>query len=145
MAISLLDVNVLVALLWRTHTNHQRAHAWFQGHSKAGWATCPLTQAAAVRILSNPVFSRDAFSVSEAIGVLSLTLEHPDHEFWEDDIGFVEAVQPFQKRLFGHQQIADAYLLGLTMHRKGKFVTMDQAVLALLPQGSGGNSLVTVI
>jgi predicted nucleic acid-binding protein len=35
--------------------------------------------------------------------------------------------------LAGHQQVTDAYLLGLAMHKKGKLATMDRAVRALLP------------
>lgn len=135
MTAHLLDVNVLVALLWPAHEDHQKVQNWFARHAKYGWATCPFTQAAVVRILSHPAFSRDAVSPQQAAEVLRANLEHHAHQFWSDNIGFVEAIEPVRKRLTGHQQVTDAYLLGLALHRKGKLATLDRAILALLPEG----------
>jgi uncharacterized protein len=145
MTAHLLDVNVLVALLWPAHEAHEKAQNWFKRNAKAAWATCAFTQAAVVRILSNPAFSPDALTVEEAIRVLRANVEHPTHQFWIDDISFIEATKPFRKRVIGHQQVTDAYLLGLAMHRKGKLVTMDRSVLALLPEGDPGRSTVAMI
>jgi len=36
-----------------------------------GWATCPITQAAFIRIVSNPAFSRDAVQARDAVQVLT--------------------------------------------------------------------------
>jgi hypothetical protein len=44
--------------------------------------------------------------------------------------------EPLTPRLAGHQQVTDAYLLGLAVHKKGKLATMDRAILALLPEKS---------
>lgn len=134
MTVHLLDVNVLVALLWRAHEGHERAQSWFAQHSKTGWATCPLTQAGCVRILSNPAFSRNAVTPQQALKLLSVNLNHPSHLFWPDDVSFAEAVEPIQKQMVGHQQVSDAYLLGLAMHRKARLATMDRSVSALLPR-----------
>lgn len=134
MTVHLLDVNVLVSLMWPAHINHGRAQEWFAKYSKNGWATCPLTQASCVRILSNPSFSSDAVTPQEAIKLLTANLKHPSHQFWPDDVSFVEAVQPVQKQIVGHQQISDAYLLSLAIHRKGRLVTMDHGISALLPK-----------
>ncbi len=101
----LLDVNVLIALVWPAHEAHQKVQLWFHRNSKSGWATCAFTQAAMVRILSNPSFSRDAVSTAEAINSLSANLEHPAHEFWPIDSAFVTAIEPFRKRVVGHQQV----------------------------------------
>jgi toxin-antitoxin system PIN domain toxin len=128
----LLDVNVLVALLWPTHEDHLRVQHWFGRNSRTGWATCPFTQAAFVRISANPAFSADAVKPLEAIKILSSNLLHPSHRFWKDEISFAEATKPFHERLAGHRQVTDAYLLGLAIHMKGKFATMDRAVLGLL-------------
>jgi predicted nucleic acid-binding protein len=35
-----------------------------------------------------------------------------------------------------HQQITDAYLLGLAIHHMGKLVTLDRATLSLLPDST---------
>lgn len=129
----LLDVNVLIALVWPAHEAHSRVQRWFSRNSRRGWATSPFTQASFVRVLSNPAFSPDAVTPQEAINILDANLKHRFHRFWVDEIGFTEAVNRFRGRLVGHQQVSDAYLLGLTIHKNGKLATLDQGVLALLP------------
>ncbi len=145
MTVSLLDVNLLIALLWPAHESHDRAQGWFAHNAHHGWATCPFTQAAFVRIASNPAFSPDAVSPAEAAGLLASNLKHPHHLFWPDEIPFTQAIELFASRLAGHQQVTDGYLLGLAMHRKGKLATMDRAVAALLPaQGQKDDFLILI-
>ena len=141
----LLDVNVLIALLWPAHEGHHRAQSWFGQNAAAGWATCPFTQAAFVRIVSNPAFSRDAVAPKEAVNLLAANVRHKSHQFWADEIDFVTAVWPFVGRLRGHQQVTDAYLLGLAMHKQGKFVTMDRAVRTLLPDKGAEDDFLILI
>lgn len=141
----LLDVNVLIALMWPAHESHTQAQEWFGRKSRDGWATCPFTQAAFVRIISNPAFSSDAVTPQEALKLLAANLNHPSHHFWPDEISFVQATQPFAPRLAGHQQVTDAYLLGLALHKKGKLATMDRAVLALLPEKNSADAMIEVI
>ncbi|HEY6348758.1 MAG TPA: TA system VapC family ribonuclease toxin [Candidatus Angelobacter sp.] len=141
----LLDVSTLVALWWPTHESHDKVLHWFGRNAKAGWATCPFTESAAVRILSNPAFSPDALTVKETIAIVDANLNHPTHQFWPDDIRFMEAIAPFRERIVGHKQVTDAYLLGLAMHRKGKLVTIDRALPALLMGDKPADSYVVVI
>ena len=54
--IALLDVNVLVALFDPAHLHHEAAHVWFGRNRSRRWATCPLTENALVRVLSNPSY-----------------------------------------------------------------------------------------
>ncbi len=129
----LFDVNLLIALMWPAHEDHEKAQEWFAHNAHQGWATCPFTQAAFVRIVANPAFSPDAPSPLEAAGLLASNLKHQNHHFWADEITLGEAIEPFSNRLSGHQQVTDAYLLGLAIHKKGKLATMDRAVTALLP------------
>ncbi len=141
----LLDVNVLIALMWPAHESHEEAQRWFGRNSHEGWATCPLTQAAFVRIVTNPAFSTDAVTPQEAVKILAANIKHPSHLFWGDEISFVQAVEPFARRLAGHKQVTDAYLLGLAIHKKGRLTTMDRGVRALLPEMSPERASVTVI
>ena len=141
----LLDVNVLIALGWAGHPDHKRAQQWFARNNGAGWATCPFTQAAFVRIVSNPAFSADAVLPREALHLLTANLNHPTHQFWADNISLGDAVQQFEERLVGHQQITDAYLLGLALHRKGKLVTLDRSVAELLARVDSRVSAVELI
>jgi uncharacterized protein len=142
-SVHLLDVNVLIALMWPAHEGHARAQRWLAEESQGGWATCPLVQAALVRIISDPAFSRDAVSPSQAIKILQSAIQHRLHQFWPDDLGVIEALQTGGKKLIGHQQVTDAYLLGLAAHRKGKLLTFDRSAMALLPHN--GQSSVTIL
>jgi uncharacterized protein len=135
-AVFLLDVNVLVAMAWPTHSAHEKVKQWLWRNANEAWATCPLTQTAFVRVLSNPSFSPHALAPSDAVTLLRVYLGHPMHKFWADDLSFVQALEPLTSRLSCHQQVTDAYLLGLAFHKKGKFATMDRAILSLLPEKS---------
>ena len=141
----LLDVNVLIATAWPTHQAHQKVQQWIGHRAKEGWATCPFTETAFVRILSNPGFSPNAVTPADALALLRANLRHPAHHFWEDDISFIEAAGRFSDRLVGHQQVSDAYLLGLAIHREGKLATLDRGVLALLHEKSSDRDKVVII
>jgi toxin-antitoxin system PIN domain toxin len=127
----LLDTNVLIALLWPSHAQHDRAVKWFARHRGKTWATCPLTETGFVRIVSNPAFSRDAVTPREAAGVLAANAAAKDHQFWPDEEPFVEAAAFAGTRLVGHQQVTDAYLLGLALRRGGMLATLDERIAAL--------------
>jgi toxin-antitoxin system PIN domain toxin len=128
----LLDVNVLIALLWPPHEDHARAQRWFAQNADQGWATCAMTQAGFVRIVSNPAFSQRPVSPRDALDVLHGSLRHPTHRFWTGDIGIAEAVSAFGRRLNGHRQVTDAYLLGLAIHKMGRLATLDGSIGSLL-------------
>jgi hypothetical protein len=141
----LLDVNVLVAAAWPTHTAHERVRQWLARYAREGWASCPLTQSGFVRILSNPAFSPNALSVTEAISLLQANLAHPAHRFWADEIGFPQAVEKIAPRLTGHQQLSDAYLLGLAIHKRGRLATTDRAILELLAEKSSERERIVLV
>jgi uncharacterized protein len=128
---SLLDVNVLIASVDIEHVAYKTVHAWLRESAGGLWATCPLTQAGFVRIISNRRFHELAVSVAEAFELLTAITQRPGHRFWPMDISLAEAVQPFQERLFGHRQVTDAYLLGLAIRNKGRVVTLDRGIEAL--------------
>jgi uncharacterized protein len=141
----LLDVNVLIALVWPPHEAHPRAQRWFAKNASQGWATCAMTQAGFVRILSNPAFSHRAVSPRDALDVLSGSLQHPAHHFWTEDIGVTEALAPFGGRLLGHRQITDAYLLGLAIHKKGRLATLDASLSSLLLEQSAARTRLVLL
>jgi len=135
-SIYLLDINVLVALLWTNHEQHQAAIEWRQSHQRAGWATCPLTQAGFVRVSSNPRIFPDAPSPAKALEILKANLNHPGHHFWKDELPVARAVTPFAGRFTGHQQTTAAYLFGLAIHKKGVLATFDTSIAALVEENS---------
>jgi uncharacterized protein len=133
MTASLLDVNVLIGLLWSDHPHHRAAQKWFSANADSGWATCAFTQTSFVRIVSNPVFSEDSPSPDEAAELLEEFLLHPAHEFWNCNLSFAQALQPFHERFSGHLQATDIYLLALAMHHHSRLITFDSRIASLLP------------
>ncbi len=123
---ALLDVNVLIALFDPDHLHHESAHRWFAEHRAAGWATCPLTENGAVRILSNPAYSTIAERPAALGGRLRAFCESGHHRFWPDDVSLRDG------SLFtletGHRQLTDSYLLGLAVRHAGCLATFDRAV-----------------
>jgi toxin-antitoxin system PIN domain toxin len=125
---TLLDLNVLVALLWPAHEHHAAAHRWFGGGIDASWATCSLTQLGFVRLLSNPAFSRDALSPAEATALLARNVGHRGHQFWSDSLQVPAALRGVEAKLQGHRQVADVYLLAVAHRNKGALATFDRAL-----------------
>jgi predicted nucleic acid-binding protein len=70
MSAALLDGNVLIALLDRRHGHHKQAHGWFAGAQEEGWATCPLTQNAVLRILGQPRYPNSPGRMRSACSTL---------------------------------------------------------------------------
>ena len=122
----------MIALLWPSHEHHEAAHVWLASRGRRSrWATCPLTQLALVRILSNPAFSPDALAPIDALNLLGRNVAHPAHEFWPDAVSLREAVSSVAPRLQGYRQLADAYLLGLASRRRGMLATFDAGLRSL--------------
>jgi predicted nucleic acid-binding protein len=57
----------------------------------------------------------------------------------------VTAIASCAPRNVGHQQVTDAYLLGLALHRKGKLVTLDSSIASLLPVKNPARDSITLI
>lgn len=141
----LLDTNLLIALFWPSHECHDVALKWFKRNRAKGWATCPITQSGFVRIVSNPAFSRDAVQPREAIQVLAANTAARDHAFWPDELPVDQAVAFAGMRLMGHQQVTDAYLLGLAIRRGGVLATLDQRIADMVdPKSTERKALETV-
>src|SRR3982751_3846122 len=67
MTISLLDVNVWLALVGEGHVHHLTARVWFAAQSGASVAFCRVTQMALLRLLTNPhVMGRSPRTIVEA-------------------------------------------------------------------------------
>ena len=132
---SLLDVNVLIALMDGEHVFHRRARDWIDDHIEDGWASCPITQAGFVRIISNPRYP-NGVSTTQAIEMLAASTADSHHQFWPADVELTgTAIRP--DRVLGPAQITDVYLLALAHTHGGRFVTFDQRInLAAVPGAS---------
>ena len=63
--------------------------------------------------------------------VLSENTAAKDHMFWPDELPVTEAVAFVGVQLMGHQQVTDAYLLGLAIRRDGVLATLDKGITAV--------------
>jgi toxin-antitoxin system PIN domain toxin len=125
---NLLDVNVLIALQWKGDQAHLRVRKWFLDEGRHSFATCALTQAGFVRVLSNPTLTGVVVQITEAQELLQTLTLLEGHRFWPIELGLLESVALFGGHLQGFRQITDAYLLGLAIQRKGTLVTLDKAI-----------------
>ena len=128
----LLDANALIALGWPAHEHHARMLAWFRDYARHGWATSPLTQAAFVRIISQPAFSNGVIGPREAAELLARNLAHRQHRLIPLDMAIAEVAGLCTGGLLGHRQVTDAYLLALAIKHKCKLVTFDSGLEQLL-------------
>ncbi len=129
-SLHLLDLNVLIALTSEDHIHHAKAKQWLEsGNTKKRWCLCPFTEAGYVRVVTNPRSS--ACTVAQAVTVLKELAQWPGYCYWPVADTWVDLVAPFAERIFGHQQVTDAYLLGLAIKTSGVLVTFDKALLFL--------------
>jgi uncharacterized protein len=122
----LLDVNALVALVDEDHIHHAAALKWFNALGSHEWGLCPLSEAGFLRVITRP--DAGGRSMEEAAAVLSRLAKLPTCRYWPMTVGWPEIATPLADRIFGHQQITDAWLLGLAIRERGILVTFDRAM-----------------
>ena len=125
----LLDVNVLIALTNPDHADHARAHRWFGGVGT--WATTPLTESAFVRLMMNPVVSRQQLPRPVVLAALSALRALPGHVFLADDSSLADTAIDLVGVL-GHRQVADAHLVNLAAQHGAVLATLDEAIEHML-------------
>ncbi len=125
----LLDVNVLIALLDPAHINHDAAHGWFSETGQHSWATCPITENAVVRILSNPAYPSVEWLPHDVILHLRKFLSQAQgHNFWKDEVSLLDSDLFNSKIIIGHKQLTDVYLLGLAVSHNATIATFDRSI-----------------
>jgi uncharacterized protein len=141
----LLDANALIALGWPAHEHHTTTMNWFKRHAAQGWATTAMTQAAFVRIVSQPAFSGHVITVSQVAEQLLRNTAHAKHRLLPMDFGFEEVLGCCTGGLFGHRQITDAYLLTTAARHGMKLLTFDSGISELLATEAERAQLLTVL
>ncbi len=126
--VSLLDVNVLVALFDPDHVHHELAHDWFDDHRADGWATCPCTENGFVRVLTNPSYATPAHRPEDIVERLRAFRASGKHHFWPDAVSLSDAKVFKPAYIRGHRQVTDIYLLGLAHHAEGRLATFDRSI-----------------
>jgi toxin-antitoxin system PIN domain toxin len=116
----------LIALLDEDHIHHQIASRWFDASAHDEFGVCAFTEAGFLRVTTNPKTGSN--SIEEALDALQSLDNHAGYRFWPISEGWDSLATPFGARVFGHQQITDAYLLGLAVKEGGVLVTLDKPV-----------------
>jgi len=129
MARALFDMNVVIALMDASHVFHARAHQWWEQQQSEGWASCPLTENGVIRIMSAPAYSQNAaFSIPQLVKALRSFKERTNHQFWPDDLSFLDSSCFEPGLVLSSRQITDVYLLALAVKNEGCLVTFDQGI-----------------
>jgi uncharacterized protein len=125
--IHLLDANVLIALGDATHVHAGAAMDFFETRAvREGWATCPLTENAFLRIFGNPKYPGGPGSTQEACRVLASILAAPGHCFWADSLSLTETKRI--PALPASPKLTDCYLLALAASKGARLVTFDRSI-----------------
>ncbi|HEY8903733.1 MAG TPA: hypothetical protein VIM48_08495, partial [Chthoniobacterales bacterium] len=107
----------------------------FFPHAQAeGWATCPITENALLRIVGSASFPGGPGTPQAVRTQFASYLASPGHQFWSDEVSL------FDLRAFPTLPLAkdltDYYLLALAVKRQARFVTFDRKMdAATIPGG----------
>jgi uncharacterized protein len=134
----LLDTNALLALAWPNHQFHAVVVQRLARSPLSGWATCLLTELGFIRLSLNPAIVDVRKTPGEVLDVLS-RLTDDDHHAYVDVLPPIATVEVSMRRLLGHQQVTDAYLVAvaeatlLTLDRRLANAAARDRVEALVP------------
>jgi toxin-antitoxin system PIN domain toxin len=124
----LLDVNALLALAWPNHQFHALILARLERKPVPRWATCALTQLGFVRLSSNPTIVEVRKRPAEAVSMLADLIQDQQHVYLETLPALPDMASVFH-HLLGHQQVTDAYLLGVAQANGATLLTLDRRVV----------------
>lgn len=124
---ALLDVNVLIAICDAHHLHHAQASEWFVNHAKQGWATCPLVQNGAIRIMSQPTYPNTR-PIGEVVHQLRMMCASKYHHFWANNFSIMDEAKIAHQHLLGNKQLTDIYLLALAVQHGARLISIDGGI-----------------
>jgi toxin-antitoxin system PIN domain toxin len=124
----LLDANVLIALMDLDHIHYDSAQSWFQHTGSQSWATCPITQLAALRIMGGQGYPHQPDGPARIAQLLAEFCLHRGHQFWPDAVSLVESDHVNITKLANAKHLTDTYLLALAVQRGGQLATFDRRI-----------------
>jgi uncharacterized protein len=122
--VSLLDINVLVALFIPEHQHHAPAIEWFVAEgTQLGWATCAVTELGVIRVCAQ--LPGGYWPPESTVDRLHLLIaSNRGYAWWPDAVS--PAVLPEVRAAATGKQVTDRYLLGLARRNGGRVVTFDR-------------------
>lgn len=124
------DVNVWIALMWRSHIHSEKARFWFDEAADQQFYFCRMIQMSVLRILTTErVMGQDVQSMAGAWKLW-------DQITADDRIGFIAEPEGLERPFRAVSRLgtpspkvwADAYLLAFASEAGLKLVTLDQAL-----------------
>lgn len=132
-SVHLLDVNLVIALLDQAHVHNQAAEQWFDTPGLQ-WALCAFTEAAVLRFFTRP--KTGDMSMDQVTAMLDRLKQEPGYRYQPISTEWQTLTKPFFKRLHGHNQVTDAYLLGLAVSEGLILTTFDRPILHMAAEHS---------
>jgi uncharacterized protein len=121
----LLDVNLILASRWATHSDHQAAKAWLD--SITGFHTCAISELGFVRISLSSAYGATWDDIQASLKKLHA---RNGHQFLADDVKGTDAPETSSR------DTTDAHLVALAKKHRLKLATLD-AALAAKPWAKG--------
>ena len=115
---------MLIAVAIRRHVHHVRAVEWLTHAGDV--AVCPVVEGALARFLMRTGESPLARDVVRQMHSARSCA------FWADSISYADLDL---RRVCGHRQVTDAYLVGLAHSRSAVLATLDERVSRAHPDG----------
>jgi toxin-antitoxin system PIN domain toxin len=124
----LLDLNLVIALVTEDHMHHSAAMEWFDTPELI-WALCAFTEAGLLRFLTHPKIRN--LPMDEGVAILTSLKGQPGCQYVPVIADWHQTTAQFAARLHGHNQITDAFLLGIAIREGFILATFDRAFLHL--------------
>ena len=116
----LIDVNLLLAVGWKSHTFHPEVKAWLDTGVKV--STCAITELGFLRVSMSPAFRADFASASS---VCSAITSRYAFDFLPCDLSPLSMASVSR-----HQDTTDSYLVSLASSHELKLATLDDKLLS---------------
>ena len=114
----LLDVNMLLASRWQTHTNHKAVRDWLDELPE--FHTTPIVELGFMRVSLSPAY---AANWQDAHRSLTNLLNRRSHRFLPDDVSGTESAQS------SYKDSTDAHLVRLADLHGLRLATLDKALI----------------
>ena len=128
--LSLLDVNVLLALVTPNHIHHKSATEHLL-ELKGSWATCGVTEAGFLRLLLTPAVMGREVSGPEALGLLE-SLRGVRGWQWIDAVAPLASSKVEWGVLSSRNQVTDLQLIEIASMHGARLCTYDAKMLRFL-------------
>jgi len=124
----LADINLWLALAFRSHIHHESGTNWFEGLSNDSCAFCRLTQQGFLRLATNPkALGAEAVSMSDAWLMFDEFLSDPRVSFAYEPATIEPLWRGYtMRRSFSPKVWSDAYLAAFALGAGLELVTFDK-------------------